>query len=359
LKRPLTLVTAGLELDGGGRAVVGRLLAHHLTMICRDQRRPFEVLSFGASDPLHQGARTHGFSRTRLAWTVLSRQMKEPRGLWLYDLLGLSRLQAWSPVRAPYGVVLYGIEVWRPLRRALVRALDRATSPIAISRATVEGSRPFTSTLERAVVLPLTLEDRPAHGEVDHDVLRRTGEGFVFIAGRMGASERYKGHDELLDALGLPAARGVRLVVAGGGDDRDRLERRAAELGLADRVTFTGFVSEATLAELYRRCAVLAMPSRGEGFGLVYLEAMRAAKPVVAARGGAAEEVVVDGVTGRLVDPADRAALAGALAEATGPAGHGDRWGAAGRQRWHTHFSSPAFTARVTDWLEGLDRCAA
>jgi phosphatidylinositol alpha-1,6-mannosyltransferase len=359
LKRPLTLVTAGLELDGGGRAVVGRLLAHHLTMICRDQGRAFEVLSFGAADPLKQGARTHGFSRARLALAVLTRQMKEPRGLWLYDLLGLARVQAWSPVRAPYGVVLYGIEVWRPLGRAVARALDRAASPIAISHATIEGSRSYTSSLERAFVLPLTLEDRPAHGEIDLGALRRAGEGFVLIAGRMGASERYKGHDELLEALARPEARGVRMVVAGGGDDRERLEQRAAELAVADRVTFTGFVSEATLAELYRRAAVLAMPSRGEGFGLVYLEAMRAGKPVIAARGGAAEEVVVDRGTGRLVDPGDRHELAAALLEATGDKERASSWGAAGRQRWHTHFSSPAFTARVTDWLDALDRCAA
>ena len=90
----------------------------------------------------------------------------------------------------------------------------------------------------------------------------------------------------------LAARPGARLVVAGDGDDRPRLEARAAALGLGGAVLFTGFVSEATLAELYRRAAVFVMPSLGEGFGLVYLEAMRAGKPCVAARGSAAEEVV-------------------------------------------------------------------
>ena len=134
-------------------------------------------------------------------------------------------------------------------------------------------------------------------------------------------TERYKGHDQLLEAMTtLPDA---RLVVAGDGDDRRRLEEKAAALGLGDRTFFTGFLSEATLAELYRRCAAFVMPSRGEGFGLVYLEAMRAGKPVLAARGSAAEEIV----RGREDRAARGSRRPGGAAGRAGPAGRRSRRG--------------------------------
>ena len=132
-------------------------------------------------------------------------------------------------------------------------------------------------------------------------------------------------------------------MVAGDGDDRARLEAKAAGLGISDRVVFTGFTSEATLAELYRRCAGFAMPSRGEGFGLVYLEAMRAGKPVLAARGSAAEEIVVDGRTGLLVDPDDRDELRSALVRLLDHPGEAKRMGEAGYERWRREFGVERF----------------
>jgi glycosyltransferase involved in cell wall biosynthesis len=136
-------------------------------------------------------------------------------------------------------------------------------------------------------------------------------------------------------------------VIAGDGDDRPRLERKAQALGVGARIVFTGFTSEATLEELYRRSAALVLPSRGEGFGLVYLEAMRAGKPVVAARGSAAEEIVLDGETGRLVDPADREELAAALADLLSEPERATTLGAAGRERWRTEFSYDRYERRL------------
>src|SRR5262249_19115378 len=216
-----------------------------------------------------------------------------------------ARCQALLPrlLRGPHLVFLNGIEVWRPLSWDRRRALEAARVRLAISEHTRRRAQEFSPSLPPVDVLPLALEDRPPWGRVDRALEERCGEGFVLMVGRMAASERYKGHDQMLEALTrLPAA---RLVVAGDGDDRPRLEGRARELGLGGRGVFTGFVEEATLRELYARCALFAMPSRDEGFGLAYLEAMRAARPCVAARGCAAEEIVADGETGSLVDYGD------------------------------------------------------
>jgi phosphatidylinositol alpha-1,6-mannosyltransferase len=222
----------------------------------------------------------------------------------------------------------------------------------AISAHTLERSRPFCPGLNGVPVLPLSLEERRPEGAVDGPLLARLDRGFLLIAGRMDPRERYKGHDQLLEAL--TAFSDARLVVAGDGDDRRRLEEKANALGIGERTTFTGFVSEATLAELYRRCAAFVMPSRGEGFGLVYLEAMRAGKPVLAARGSAAAEIVIDGATGLLVDPDDREELRTAVDRLLGYPGEARRMGEAGSERWQREYGIARFRERLRPMLETL-----
>jgi phosphatidyl-myo-inositol dimannoside synthase len=351
--RGLVFVSAGLGLDGGGRAAAGRLLAQSCAEFAEERGIGFEVLALGEAGAPGP-ARYFGADQRALAWTVWSRQWRDRRTALVFDLLGPARVQAYLPagLRAPYLIPLYGIEIWRPLEWDRRRALANAAVTFAISAHTLERARPFCPGLNGVPVLPLTLEERKAEGAVDATLLSRLDRGFLLIAGRMDARERYKGHDQLLEALtALPEA---RLVVAGDGDDRRRLEEKAAALGLADRVAFTGFLREATLAELYRRCAAFVMPSRGEGFGLVYLEAMRAGKPVLAARGSAAAEIVVDGATGLLVDPDDREELRGAISQLLGYPGESRRMGEAGHERWRKEFGAERFRARLAPMLERL-----
>ncbi len=345
--RDLIFISAGLDLDGGGRAAAGRLLAASCASYAREKGIGFSILSLG-----QDGFRGRQGALALAAWR---RQITGPPAAYVYDLLGPARMAAWLPGlgRAPYLVSLLGIEVWRPLTRDRLRALNQATVRLAISAYTARRARQVNPALGAIDVLPLALEERAPQGTLDETVLARAGEGYVLIVGRMAASERYKGHDQLLDAL--PALPALRLVVAGDGDDRPRLEGRAAALGLSpQRVVFTGFVSEATLTELYRRSAVFAMPSRGEGFGLVYLEAMRQGKPCLAARDGAAREIVVDGETGLLVDPEKVSAIAAALGRLAGEPGLAGRLGEAGRRRFGAVYTPERFRAGLRPFLDRL-----
>lgn len=314
----------------------------------------FRLLTLGKNGAPSPGIETRSYAGrpAALAWNLWREQAGGQRVAYVFDLLGPARVQAYVPpsFRARYLIPLLGIEVWRPLSLDRRKALANATVKFAISRHTLDRALPFCPDLAGTAVLPLALEEREPAGAPDAAVLERAGEGFFLIVGRMASGERYKGHDQLLAAL--PG--GARLVVAGDGDDRPRLETKAGELGVADRVFFTGFVSEATLAELYRRCAALVMPSRGEGFGLVYLEAMRAGKPCVAARRSAAEEIVVDGETGLLVDPDDPRQLARCLADLLGCPPGARRMGVAGRERWQREFGADRFRERLTPLLEEL-----
>jgi glycosyltransferase involved in cell wall biosynthesis len=252
-------------------------------------------------------------------------------------------------------VVLCGIEAWVPLRKAQSWALRRAAL-VAISCHTVarfKDANPAFAPVDVTVCHPGLPDDAQARLERAH----RAGATALIVA-RMSAAERYKGHDALLDLWpGVLARRPeARLVIAGDGDDRARLESRAGSLGLSHAVTFTGRVSDARLAELYDQCRFVVMPSRDEGFGLVFLEAMRAGKPCIGAPGAAAE-IIEHNVTGLIVDPGNPArpgsgeALAAAVQRLFDEPDTCCRFGAAGRERFLSTFTDVCFRARFAPAL--------
>ena len=149
--------------------------------------------------------------------------------------------------------------------------------------------------------------------------------------------------------------------IAGGGDDRPRLESKARELGIASSVRFTGAVSPEELAVCYHRCSVFAMPARteldareprGEGFGIVYLEAMAHSKAVVGPRVGAPAEFICAGEHGLLVDPANAVEVANALIELLEDPERARRMGEAARKFVTREFSFESFCKRLREGLQ-------
>jgi glycosyltransferase involved in cell wall biosynthesis len=137
----------------------------------------------------------------------------------------------------------------------------------------------------------------------------------ILTVGRWAACERYKGADELIHATAQLRStnKGLRLVVVGDGDDLPRLQKLVSDLNITDCVHFLKNLSREEIAACYSKADIFALPSTGEGFGFVFLEAMAFAKPVVAAASGGATDLVKDGVNGLLVPPHDGEQLAQAL----------------------------------------------
>lgn len=168
-----------------------------------------------------------------------------------------------------------------------------------------------------------------------------------------------KGQDTVLRALPELLRQVPRLVyvIAGKGSDQARLEALAAELGVAAHVRFVGFVPEADLAAAYRSADVYAMIAREadddvEGFGMTYLEANSAARPVVGGRSGGTEDAIVDGATGILVDPVDPQAAAKALLALLADPARGRAIGEAGRRRVESEMSRQAMVKTLLARLE-------
>lgn len=166
-----------------------------------------------------------------------------------------------------------------------------------------------------------------------------------------------KGHGDLLAALERAALSEVSLEVAGDGPLRDALQAEVADRGLGERVRFLGRVAPAD--PVFERAAVVVVPSHGEGFGMVALEAMERGRAVIASAVGGLPEIVEDGVTGLLVPVRDPDALASAIRElATDPA-RCAAMGAAGRERALTVFSQERCTLRTEELYRGALASAA
>lgn len=345
--RRLVLVSAGLAPDGGGSAALGRLTASAAGDFCGRAGVAFEVLHLGAETKALGPWPTRHFGQDRRALVAAVARAQQGRSALLFDHLGPARVQALMPgsFRAPYALFLLGLEIDRPLSWDRRRALAGARQRLAISEHTrrlCQARMPHVPAID--VLYPALAAPDP-QGPVDAALLARAGAGFFLVVGRLAAAEGYKGHDALLEALGRLRDEGratARLVVAGEGDDRTRLAARAGALGLGDAVLFTGFVNEPTLLALYERCRAFAMPSSGEGFGLVYLEAMRAGRACIALEGSAAAEIVVHEETGLLVRLGD-ASLERALSRLDADAPLAARLGAAGLARFQERFSRERF----------------
>ena len=267
-------------------------------------------------------------------------------------------------IRIPYWVILYGIEVWGELSSAKRDALRDAARLVAITRFTLDAAIKRQALREiAAVILPPTLpkKDTPSP-KTNGCTSAEKQRPMVLTVGRVAASERYKGHDVMLEAWPsvLRQVPNAEYWIVGDGDDRSRLELRARELGITDSLHFAGSVSPEELAVCYDRCCVFAMPARteldrevprGEGFGIVFLEAMAHGKPVVGPRGGAPAEFICSGEHGLLVDPTDPREVADALVELLRNPARARRMGEAARESVAREFSFERFCERLRDAL--------
>lgn len=286
---------------------------------------------------------------------LAARQLVTSHPWIFYTHVSAARVQRFVPAsaRRPYAVFLHGIEAWCDLTATQSAVLRGASLRVANSAFTAARVARTHATLGRIDACPLAL---PPGGPADIEPSPTIdiGPRAVILVGRMSAGERYKGHDQLLIAWPQVqnAVPDARLVFVGHGDDVERLQARAGALGIGDATIFTGFVAPGELAGLYRQAAVFAMPSRGEGFGLAYLEAMSVGLPCIGAREDAAGEVIEDGATGYLVDQADTQQLSTHLIRLLTDSSRRAAMGARGLARVHDQFSYERFAARLTGLLD-------
>jgi phosphatidylinositol alpha-1,6-mannosyltransferase len=293
---------------------------------------------------------------TRLGAVARASRTRWSAGTVLVWHVGLLKLLPFFRLsRARVVVFLHGVEAWRPLDWLTRRLLRRVDLFLTNSDHT------WGRFLERHPAL-----GRPAHATVHLGV----GEPLpgptpppapapaALMLARLARGEAYKGHREVIAAWPEVRRRvpGAELWLAGDGDLRRELETWVGGLPQAAHVRFLGRVSEAEKERLLARCRCLALPSRGEGFGLVYAEAMRMGRPCLVSTADAGREVVGPPGCGLAVDPRSPAEVAAALGRLLTAGPEWDRWSRQARARYEARFTAAHFQARL---LEAMSRAGA
>jgi phosphatidyl-myo-inositol dimannoside synthase len=273
--------------------------------------------------------------------------------VWHIRLLKL--LPFFRRLRAKVALFLHGTEAWARqdrLTQLLLRRVDLFLSSSDYTWRRFAGANPrFAQAPQRTTHLGI---GTPLPGPAPDPAVE--GPPSALMVGRLASVDDYKGHREVIGAWPGVVERvpGAELWIAGEGDLRGDLQRLAAARGVAGRVRFWGRVTEAQKEALLARARCLALPSRGEGFGLVYLEAMRLGRPCLVSTADAGREVVAPPGAGLAADPADPGALAGALGRLLTGGPEWAAWSAAARARYEARFTARHFQERLTTALAHL-----
>jgi phosphatidylinositol alpha-1,6-mannosyltransferase len=246
--------------------------------------------------------------------------------------------------------MLHGVEAWDPLPPAVQRQFAKTALVCTVSDYTwrrFSAANPAVAGKPHQTV-HLGFEDGPL------PLTTPSATPAAVIVARMRRDEDYKGHRELIAAWPQVQRRipDAELWIIGGGDLQPELETLA---GHNRNIRFLGRLPEAEKLAYLQRARCLAMPSRGEGFGLVYLEAMRAGRPCLVSDQDAGQEVVNPPEAGLSVDPHDSPACADALVRLLTDGPEWRQWAAAAQRRYQQHFTTAAFHRRLAEalvWLE-------
>jgi len=368
-RRPILFCATGVTGIDGGIASANRNVLAALRAVGAETGRGVETLVLTETGGEAPGYRTFAGAKGPFALATAAGLLRS--GLVVFDhvRLALPILAMPSFLRPPTVICAHGSEgTWR-LRPSSARAYRAADLVLCNSHYTLNrmgkhierfngvacplGLAPqFTATTTPPPISTEAMSLQAADG-----VQRPLGDQVLMLAARMDAGEQEKGHRELLDILPDLAARhpGVQLVLVGSGSDLAPLRAIAAASPAAAHAFLPGRVSVEELERLYRKAYAFTMPSRQEGFGLAYLEAMNQARPCLACHDDGGADVVVDGETGILVrQPIERTELLEAISRLLADPALARRMGEAGWRRLGQHFTSTAHQARVADFVRPL-----
>ena len=262
-------------------------------------------------------------------------------------------------------------EVWHHHDRPspgfdLVQTVNRRlpTTHAIFTTKAVAAAYPWLTRRPHSVIAPVCVDPAALAAHRDAaDVRERLGIPPGDLLLTVARLQEHKGHSDLLDAAAVVLAShpGAVFGIVGKASTPEQtaylasLREQATRLGIADRVVFTGFVSDADLASLYRRAIAMVHPARSEGYGLVLLEAMGMGLPVIAAAADGPRELLIDDTNGLLTPVADALALAVAVRRLLSDAGLRDRLKTGGRST-ATDLAANDMLRQTTDVFQHLRR---
>lgn len=247
-------------------------------------------------------------------------------------------------------LTLFGVEVWQPLGLYTRSLLRRVNKVLSISDHTWQQAVRYTpqfATIPHQVIHLGTGVALPT-------VARPATTPTAFVISRLAKGEDYKGHQELIAAWPSVLQRipDAQLWIGGDGDLCPILQAKVADHGLSHAIHFLGRISDDEKAERITQSRCFVMPSRGEGFGLVYLEAMQQGRPCLVSTVDAGKEVVLPAQAGLAVDPADSGAVADALCRLLTLDAQWEQWSQSARAYYAAHYTAAHYQQRLLTALQ-------
>ncbi|MBI5079273.1 glycosyltransferase family 4 protein [Candidatus Wolfebacteria bacterium] len=212
--------------------------------------------------------------------------------------------------KVPYILLTYGIDVWGKPSESEKNFVENSKLATTISNFTKNKLLNNYSGLENKIfILPNSIDISEFYPKDKNKRLvekyNLEGKKVIFTLTRLSALEKYKGYDKMIEALPaiLEKIPNIFYIIGGSGDDRQRILDLVEKRGLENYIALVGYVRPEELVDYYNLCDVFAMPSKGEGFGFVFLEALACGKPVIAGNQDGSIDAVLDGRVGVLVNP--------------------------------------------------------
>ena len=316
----------------GGIGVSGAIAAD----VLRNLYPQLEVICYGSDEGVEGKVRKVDSKLAAIRNAIALR----PAAAIICWHLGMLKLLPFVATKSTRTIAfLHGIEAWRThdlFTRRLLRRVDDFLTNSAFTWERFAATHPALAPAAHEVV-PLGLLEpagttRPPQSPP-----------VAVMVGRMESGESYKGHAEVIDAWPLVVERipAAQLWIVGGGDLRERLQRAAS-----GSVRFLGAVSEPEKQHALEVARAFILPSRGEGFGLVYAEAMRLGRPCLVSRNDAGMEVVNPPEGGIAVDPSSREELAAGIVRLLADDREWQALSERARRRYESRYTEIAFRER-------------
>ena len=371
----ICVVVTGTTGVPGGISTLNLNILLAVQEIARKRGAEVEVLSYldGSGDEpdfLNDDVRFRSFDGSKAQFSVVLAQKPIEADLLLFDhvMLAPPILPLQSVGGAKVVVFAHGSEAWRDVKRTSQWVFERADLCLTNSNFTLTKMEKALGKFNGESCLLGLSPVFDLNHSMDYEVggsLHFTaadgneyelGDRVLLLVGRMMRDEPGKGRWPLMQVLPdvLSQYPDVQIVFPGPGDEREDLTEYAEKLGVGKNVFLPGFVSDEILDRLYRKCFAYVMPSKQEGFGLVYLEAMNYAKPCIGCWDDGAQDVIVNSETGYLVDKGSYKGLFDAVTKLLENPERAKEFGENGFRRLHGNFTSSHFRDRFKKRLEGV-----
>lgn len=345
-----------LIAGNGGIARVARLMLKALIEEAENHSFKIGGICFNGDIPINYGKKSfisaYG-SKIRYLSSVQKASLSY--GHFIYDFLGMARAHCQIPfLRRPFMSWVHGIEIWENARKDRIKWARRANVLISNSQFTMDRMQLYHGDFKNLKVCWLGTET----DDVPRLCPKEGTPPVVLMISRLDKNS-YKGHEEIIKSWNIvvSAIPDAKLVIIGNGPGYGYLKDLAANAATAFCIDFRGFISEEEIENVWAEASVFAMPSRGEGFGLVYIEAMRHRLPIIASVHDAGSEINVDGKTGFNVDMDKPGELPERIIFLLKNRNKSIEMGKMGQEYWAKHFTYTAFKGRFVKVLNEFLNC--